>query len=317
MKIRHSVSAFLSICTTILATQVCAQNILLNGSFETPNLTGTSPNGQGYIGLSINPGSTNLTGWTVSNYEPALIRGQWYSAYPEDGNQFIVLSPGDQPAGTVIAQSFGTTPGFSYSVSFWQAQSGATIQVHQILSQAISSSGVTLASLQVSPAMAINVWQMHDYIFTASSTNTTLSFTETIAGNKPGTQEAPSRHLPLSIADCPNQGHLETYELDTPKPSTISAPLPPSLFELRRGSHVSTTTTGRSHPACRAVVLTEADLSRHSSGRSDGGSPPSLKFPMYLGQQLLPRRPTAPMFQSQFSEKSIHKPDEPRVCCDY
>ena len=87
-------------------------NLITNGSFE----TGTDPGSQ-FLTVDA-PDSTKITGWTVGGASVDYIGGYWQ---PGQGVRSIDLSGSHDFDGTEwgsLSQTFATTPGATYVVSF-------------------------------------------------------------------------------------------------------------------------------------------------------------------------------------------------------
>jgi len=157
---------------------------LINGSFENPiNVYGVNdtanqnfvdyyaPGDQAQYDYNSYPGAL-LTGWTVVSGSVDIVNqsdNPWgWNAF--EGNQSLDLNGWD---GGTISQSFGTTVGASYILSFaysnnpWNGGTDyASVTVGNASLQLVHS-GATLAAMG---------WQTVFLGFTASSTTTTLTF---------------------------------------------------------------------------------------------------------------------------------------------
>jgi hypothetical protein len=138
-------------------------SLIVNGSFEDGTFT---PDGNNT--MALNPGSTNITGWTTSVQELAWI---------QDPNPFPNISASDgirsldlmgyhdsQPTGT-ISQTFATNIGWTYKV---------TCDVG-FVSQIIVSDGTNSALFDESSNVTPG-WVNHSWSFVAGANSTTLSF---------------------------------------------------------------------------------------------------------------------------------------------
>ena len=97
--------ALTALVMTVLAPVVSAQNLLTNGSFESPQQSAST------TFITIMNGAT-IGAWTVTTGSVDLIRTYWA---PADGYQSIDLN--GSSAGT-IAQTFATTAGATYQLRF-------------------------------------------------------------------------------------------------------------------------------------------------------------------------------------------------------
>jgi choice-of-anchor C domain-containing protein len=147
-------------------------DIVTNGSFETGP---TVPNPPGYTTLS--GGSTAITGWTVTGDSVDYIGSYWQAS---NGSYSLDLS-GNAPGG--VSQVLSTTVGTSYTVQFDLAGNPDGPPTTKTLTV---SAGATASpySFTVTPADTHTSmgWVTDTFVFTATSTMTTLAFTSTTAG---------------------------------------------------------------------------------------------------------------------------------------
>lgn len=160
--------------STVLALGLAASglahaNLLSNGSFEQGAFA--PPSNQT---MTLLPGSTAITGWQVVTDRLAWINaGNPWSLTAQDGNFFLDLS--DYSAGKPfggIQQSFATTPGYEYTVTFelgssnrWGRPDGLTVSA---AGQSATYVGAATGTL--------NDWQPFSFVFKATGASTTLSF---------------------------------------------------------------------------------------------------------------------------------------------
>lgn len=191
-----------------------ADNLLLNGSFETPVVPQSSTCGPyadciGYhngVGDSIGgwlvigkagvdsqgnpiPGSPASVLQLGYNYqEPKSMTATVLNFHPQDGLQSVDLTgEGNQGVDNGIKQTVTTVPGSLYDVSFWIGHQDPTAEGYTL--------GPALIGLvidQNSPVLFSNdlailndvAWQQFNYMFTATGTQTTIAFlNETPIGN--------------------------------------------------------------------------------------------------------------------------------------
>ena len=153
-----------------------AQNLLVNGSFELGSAL-TSGFTQEVIG------STNMTGWTVITDNLAWIHGPLSPLSAVDGVKFLdltFLSQGCAPCGGV-EQTFATTPGSSYTLTFSLGSSSTFLTPAAIQATIISGGTVTqgFASTLTGP----NNWETQTQTFTAGSASTTLRLVGSVLSN--------------------------------------------------------------------------------------------------------------------------------------
>ena len=173
--------------TVIAAPAAHAQNLVTNGSFEQQVLSG--------IGLSYFAGSTALTGWTVGGAIDH-VRTLWQ---PADGDQSVDLS-----ALTVgsISQSLATIPGDQYAITF--AMAGNPEGAPTVKSMDISF-GTTALPTQTFSTAGTSVsnmgWETRTFFVTATTANTTLTFTSLTANFGPALDN-------VSVVVVPEAGTL-------------------------------------------------------------------------------------------------------------
>lgn len=139
-----------------------AQASLTNGSFE----TGTDPG----TFTTLSPGSTNITGWTVTG-EIDYIGTYWQAS---EGNRSIDLS--GYSAGS-IEQILSTTPGTRYYVSFDMAGNPDSTQGLKELSiEAVGIDSQTFGFDTTGKTRANMGWETKNWSFTAADYSTTLKF---------------------------------------------------------------------------------------------------------------------------------------------
>jgi hypothetical protein len=156
----------------LLAGQSAAAEISINGSFEFPAITQYA---------YVPGGSTAVTGWlTITNgvewFNPADPgAGTWGVSvgFAQDGNLAIDLAPLTF-AGGGIQQTFGTSPGTWYRVSFY----AGTIERFQRVGTAqidVSVASVT-QTFDVVNHLEVIVWALFTFDFQATDSTSTLVF---------------------------------------------------------------------------------------------------------------------------------------------
>jgi choice-of-anchor C domain-containing protein len=148
-----------------------AGNLLVNGSFE----IGPDPG----LFLDLPSGSTALPGWVVGDFHvdyvgPAL----WIAS---DGQRALDMDGSvGQPHNGAISQSFATTPGQGYRVSFdmsaniWGAPLVKQMEVSAAGASQVFSYDIGAIAPFVPPA-ALD-WHHETFLFTATASTTTLTF---------------------------------------------------------------------------------------------------------------------------------------------
>jgi hypothetical protein len=145
-----------------------------NGSFETPIVTGNTD-------LAFLVG----TPWVYSGVADAqfLTLSGGFGIPAGDGNQYITWG-GNGATGGQLSQTFDTTAGFLYTVTYILAtqQGGATPPVQSFTAAAFDGAAL-LASVSNSFNSAAGVWQAGTTLnFVATSSSTILRFTDTSVG---------------------------------------------------------------------------------------------------------------------------------------
>jgi choice-of-anchor C domain-containing protein len=142
-----------------------------NGSFETGTYV---DGGSGFE--QLNAGDTSITGWTVDAGSVDWIGTYWTA---QDGSMSIDMSGA---AAGAISQTFATTIGNSYSVSFSLSGNPAGPPVVKTLD--VSATGGTVAqyTFDTTGSTLLDMhWTQETYSFLATSASTTLSFISTTA----------------------------------------------------------------------------------------------------------------------------------------
>ncbi len=157
---------------------VHAQNLLQNGSFESGAFVN---NGAG--AMSLTPGATTITGWTVTNAELAwLVNGNAYNLNASDGSYFLDLTGyhDSAPYGGVT-QSFATVAGSTYHLAFDLGTNQSDGRYAGPISvSALVGGGTSQTFLaDYAPTGTGNQSQTFGYDFVASSPFTSLTLTGT------------------------------------------------------------------------------------------------------------------------------------------
>jgi Protein of unknown function (DUF642)/PEP-CTERM motif len=147
-------------------------NLIINGSFELPNVSGGGTIGP--IGSQLFAGSTELTGWSILTGSVDVVNSSGWA--PVDGNQSLGL-PGFEPSAGEIAQSFSTTVGASYEVTFEYANHPLSTSGSSALVDVIDGNSASLLSQTLthygSTATDMN-YTLFTGTFVADSTTSTL-----------------------------------------------------------------------------------------------------------------------------------------------
>jgi hypothetical protein len=139
--------------SAFLLTTAFAQNLLLNGSFETGGLADWNPTGNVRADITVPPAG--------------------------DGQYHVSFSWGDvEPNNGIISQTFSTTPGETYRLSFQYAVNGNP-NVIQTLGVSVSGLGVHLLESLEKDHIQFGVFEGYErfeFPFVADSATTTLRF---------------------------------------------------------------------------------------------------------------------------------------------
>jgi uncharacterized protein (TIGR03437 family) len=184
-----TVSFLLLFSFTCVTTFAQSGNLVVNGSFETPGVTGSTP----YLDIAAGSAPSGF-GWQVtSGTVDIVVAPSAFASTAFDGSQFLDLD-GYNPG--AIAQSFATTAGTEYILSFayannFDATHGAAVPANATVSVVDSVSGAqlitpltvthgdtTTANPDWTPSGAIS--------FVAQGTTTTLSFVSNDPGSSNG-----------------------------------------------------------------------------------------------------------------------------------
>ena len=143
-----------------------------NGDFETPSIGNT-------FYTLYSTGSTSITGWTVvgpNGGDVAIIGQGGNPPYnPESGLQFIDLTGVSNTAGEGLSQTFDTTAGNTYQVSFWVGNALRDGSVTSTVDAIINGgSSVAYTNSQSDPVNNYVVWQEFTTTFVASGSSSTL-----------------------------------------------------------------------------------------------------------------------------------------------
>lgn len=142
-----------------------------NGSFELPPIA---------VNVVIPNGSTAIPGWTVSGIgQLSLVTGVSLGLPALDGSQKIEFNAANSAPGYTISQTFRTTPGESYAVSFNVGRGPASVAgTMSVQGTVTTSTGQALGSLDaIAP---LSGWSAPTtFTFVAATTASTLTFLDT------------------------------------------------------------------------------------------------------------------------------------------
>ncbi|MGH7488495.1 MAG: LamG-like jellyroll fold domain-containing protein, partial [bacterium] len=144
-----------------------------NGSFESPVFSAG--------GHALASGSTDITGWTLGGPGTvSIVNGAAAGVVdPKDGAQQIDFNSGNTEAGATLTQTFATTAGQTYTVSFYVGRVGPGGGTVSLQGQVTSGAGGVLGSLAVVAPETQGYGPVQTFNFTATTASSTLTFTDT------------------------------------------------------------------------------------------------------------------------------------------
>ena len=227
----------------LMAANASRADILVNGDFELgPTIPAATPT------MSVAPGSTALTGWTVVGGAIDIVTDGYWA--PVSGHRSVALS-NTGPGG--IEQTFSTTPGAAYRVSYWisgEPFSTPTIKHLRVTAGAASQD----QTFDITPAWEWNMaWARCTFDFTASGSSTALRFTSMDAS--PSGPAIDSVNVTTVTADVPQSGNTLAFAPVTPDPARGACRF---SFTLASAGHVKLAVhdiQGR-----QVALLADADL---------------------------------------------------------
>ncbi len=160
---RHASLCIAAIVSTCAAS-ACAENLLVNGSFESWPTTVPS-----YVLLPA--GSRQLAGWTVTGVSIDLV-GSWQQA---DGLLSIDLDGSPGPGG--LAQTVATKPGQWYDVSFLLSGNPECGNPTKSVQVSAAGDGRTFSFNTTGHTFSSMGWEPQTWCFQAVATTTTIAFT--------------------------------------------------------------------------------------------------------------------------------------------
>jgi hypothetical protein len=143
-------------------------DLLLDNVSVAPN--GGSQTASGFANGGFEEG---YTGWSQSGYQHVGSSVYYKGA---EGTKVVVFNAGDMPANAVLSQSFATTPGQKYSLTF-QLGVYAYASTEQRMHVEVKGNGTLLSQ---SPSMlgvrGQTIWTARSFTFVADSSVTSLTF---------------------------------------------------------------------------------------------------------------------------------------------
>jgi len=166
----------LGVFLSLTAWAAPAQNLILNSSFEDPAFAGTH--------LLVPSGSPVVSHWDISGPGNTVIHhapdagnatGNPTFNFAHHGDSYLDLS-GDGSPHALVSQSFSTSIGQPYELSFWigaSNQQAVAATIHVQLDGAAS----LLSTILTPSAPSVNIdWTLQTFSFVADSTTTVLGF---------------------------------------------------------------------------------------------------------------------------------------------
>jgi choice-of-anchor C domain-containing protein len=225
-----------------------------NGSFEVPVTE------EAYV--TIDPGAT-IGPWVVTAGQVDLMFG-WATA--QHGRQSVDMSGF---VGGKICQSFDTTAGATYDVSFWMS--------HNAVAVASASLAVTVNGVRFGPfthdAPSDNrdpQWERHALAFTATGPSAELCFesSDPPVGSPPD-GAAMLDNVTVADRSIEADADLALAKADSPDPVRVGQPLTYTLTVTNRGPSAATGVTLTDTLPAR-VTFESADPSQGSCNQSGG-----------------------------------------------
>ena len=153
--------------TTSVANLAVTGLAFVNGSFESPVV---SAGGHG-----VGAGTSSLPGWTVGGSVVGLWNGNNSGLSAFDGQQFVYFGGINVASGCFVSQTFSTVVGQPYEVTYYVGEAGTGN--FNLTGTAFDTAGNLLASNRC--VSVSSTWIKCQMGFTATTTNTTVVFTDT------------------------------------------------------------------------------------------------------------------------------------------
>jgi hypothetical protein len=179
------VRSFLAISLAMLfiPPRSSAANLLDNGSFESPSIS-SSWNFTGDFSFAGWSGFSTGSGNGGGN--AGITFGTDFGLSPADGNQAFSFNGDNPPAGSFLEQTFTTTPGLEYQVTFAVGRNnGFSDQMLGLRSDIFDGSDALLFSENFQPPATVS-FATELFSFFAASTTCRIRFTD-ISGPNPNT----------------------------------------------------------------------------------------------------------------------------------
>ena len=172
-----SIKRFCAIAAAVFGIGFASHaNLLTNGSFESGNFIPDANDT-----MSLLPGATDITGWTVENAALAWIGpSNPFSLSASDGSYFLDLTGyHDNAPFAGVQQTIATTIGAQYQLTFdigsdinYDSDEGS---VSLIPVSILATAGSSSQLFTTTTPTGINQWESFSYDFTATSASTLIS----------------------------------------------------------------------------------------------------------------------------------------------
>jgi hypothetical protein len=165
------------IAVSLCVASACAQNLLVNGGFESGAFVQNSwPADR----MWLSDGSTTINNWVVG---VAASGNCWWLRSPsynaQEGNRAVDLDSNGWTPNTFIEQTFATVIGQQYAVSAWFSSEDNGGPANTLVSINGTLIGTTTTGSGTGSGDYWNdlIWTKQSFLFTASSASSTLRFT--------------------------------------------------------------------------------------------------------------------------------------------
>jgi hypothetical protein len=169
----------LAVLLPMLVVPAMWANLLTNGGFENPNLTGNTTH------EIFDAGSTDIPGWLVTPFAPAdvaVVRDNYttggLSFLPHSGSQSLNLTGDFSGEAAGVVQDVKLQVGDQYELTFWvgnQDNHAPNFLMDATVAVFIDGQFVSSYTNGDSSRDALN-WQQFSLTFTAAKTNTSIQF---------------------------------------------------------------------------------------------------------------------------------------------
>lgn len=146
-------------------------NLLANGGFELPVLA---------TNTVVTGGDTNILSWSITGTSPMFFNtGTNQGLAPHDGTQMVSFNVSDSPPGNTLSQTFFTTPGQAYAVTYYVSRGGGGFGTVGLRATVTSATGAPLGVLNSVAPTLLGWGPTQTLFFAATTTTSTLTFLDT------------------------------------------------------------------------------------------------------------------------------------------